>query len=188
MSIALRITKLIERLEISRYQLAKSSGVPYTTLIKVLDGTTKKPQIDTLQAIAAALNVSIEDITQPWASEIIDGLLESYKITYGDLAKGAKVSEEYLKNLDEVVPGHEDYEAMDRVARFLKISNLPIKAALARQEPPAYDVPALSAEEVFGEFDQSGTLDVNNEDDDWTDEERKIIEKFKQFVKWQRQQ
>ena len=38
MSISKRINKLMEKQGLSRYKLAKLSKVPYTTLIKVLDG------------------------------------------------------------------------------------------------------------------------------------------------------
>lgn len=149
MSIAKRITKLTDKKSISRYQLAKLSGVPYTTLIKVLDGTTKNPQIDTLNSIAAALNVSIDDITQPWASEIIEGLLDTYGFSYEDLAKGTGLTVDYLKNIDDLIPEPWDYELIDKVAKFLHISNQPIRAALARQEPSGYDGPSVSPEEAF---------------------------------------
>jgi len=52
-----KITRLMKQKGLSRYKLAKDSGVPYTTLIKILDGTTKNPQIETLSAIADVLRV-----------------------------------------------------------------------------------------------------------------------------------
>jgi transcriptional regulator with XRE-family HTH domain len=189
MSIANRILKLIEKKSISRYQLAKLSGVPYTTLIKVLDGTTKNPQIDTLNSIAKTLDVSIEDITQPWVSEIIGGLLETYKISYEDLAIGTGLTTEYLKSIDDLVPGPWDYESIDKIAKFLHISNQPIRAALSRQEPPVYDGSTMSAEEAFSNenFEHPQTIAAHKDGEDWTEEELKEIEQFKQFVRMKRQ-
>ncbi|SFE10855.1 Helix-turn-helix [Paenibacillus algorifonticola] len=189
MSIANRIVKLIEKKGVSRYQLAKLSGVPYTTLIKVLDGTTKNPQIDTLNSIAKTLDVSIEDITQPWVSEIIEGLLETYKFSYEDLAKGTSLTTEYLTSIDDLVPGPWDYESIDKVAKFLHISNIPIRAALARQEPPAYNGPSMTAEEAFADekFYEPETIAAHHVGEDWSEEELAEIEQFKQFVKMKRQ-
>ncbi|WP_025684541.1 helix-turn-helix domain-containing protein [Paenibacillus maysiensis] len=62
MSIAEIITKLMETKGLSKYKLAKESGVPYTTLIKILDGTTKNPQIESLKAIAKYFEVDVDDI------------------------------------------------------------------------------------------------------------------------------
>ena len=57
MGVSDKIVRLMKRKGLSRYKLAKDSGVPYTTLIKILDGTTKNPQIETLSAIADVLRV-----------------------------------------------------------------------------------------------------------------------------------
>ncbi|MEF3312358.1 helix-turn-helix transcriptional regulator [Paenibacillus sp. GYB004] len=52
MEIADKILNLMAERDITKYRLAKESKVPYTTLTKILDGTTKNPQIDSLQQIA----------------------------------------------------------------------------------------------------------------------------------------
>lgn len=52
MDIAEKILNLMAERGITKYRLAKDSRVPYTTLIKILDGTTKNPQVDSLQQIA----------------------------------------------------------------------------------------------------------------------------------------
>ena len=53
-----------KRLEkgISQNQLAKLSGVPQSVISDIESGNTKAPRIDTLQAIAAALGVTIDDL------------------------------------------------------------------------------------------------------------------------------
>lgn len=52
MDVSEKINNLIAERGISRYKLAKESAVPYTTLVKILDGVTKNPQIDSLKLIA----------------------------------------------------------------------------------------------------------------------------------------
>ena len=41
--------------------LSQKSGVPISTLKKILSGVTKDPQIDTIKAIARALECTLED-------------------------------------------------------------------------------------------------------------------------------
>ncbi|WP_025847661.1 helix-turn-helix domain-containing protein [Paenibacillus ehimensis] len=52
MEIAEKIHNLMAERGITKYRLAKESKVPYTTLTKILDGTTKNPQVDSLKLIA----------------------------------------------------------------------------------------------------------------------------------------
>ncbi|MDN8588775.1 helix-turn-helix transcriptional regulator [Paenibacillus sp. 11B] len=68
MSIAETVSKLMESEGLSKYKLAKESGVPYTTLIKILDGTTKNPQIESLQSIAKYFNVDVDDLIDSGSS------------------------------------------------------------------------------------------------------------------------
>ncbi|MNM84751.1 LexA repressor [compost metagenome] len=63
MSIAERIQQLMDERKITPYRLAKDSGVPYTTLKKILDGTTKSPGIDSLEPIAAYFGKTIGNLT-----------------------------------------------------------------------------------------------------------------------------
>lgn len=52
MGIPERIEKLIGENGITRYKLAKDTGIPYTTLTQILNGRTENPQVKALQAIA----------------------------------------------------------------------------------------------------------------------------------------
>ncbi|MFD3268535.1 helix-turn-helix domain-containing protein [Paenibacillus dendritiformis] len=63
MEISEKIKKLMDEEGISKYRLAKESNVPYTTLIKILDGTTKNPQIDSLKQIADYFGKSVDYFT-----------------------------------------------------------------------------------------------------------------------------
>ena len=46
----------------SQNQLAKLCNVPQSVISDIESGKTKAPRIDTLQAIAAALGVTIDDL------------------------------------------------------------------------------------------------------------------------------
>lgn len=62
-NIAERINKLMKARKTSRYQLAKDTGIPYTTLSNILTNRTKDPQISTLQTIANYFDVPLDHIT-----------------------------------------------------------------------------------------------------------------------------
>lgn len=47
---------------ISQNQLAKMCNVPQSVISDIESGKTKAPRIDTLQAIAAALGVTIDEL------------------------------------------------------------------------------------------------------------------------------
>lgn len=153
MGISERINKLLERRGITRYKLAKMSKVPYTTLIKVLDGTTRNPQIETLTAIADVLGVSLDKLTNDSVSDIIEERLKFSEITIEELAKRANVKVEYLKNIDDIIPDPGDYEAIDRIAKEIFINPQVLRHALARQEPSSPEGPQSSIEKDFESVD-----------------------------------
>lgn len=56
MDLADKIIELMDEQNISKYRLAKETGVSYTGITKILSGQTKHPQIDSIQAIASFFN------------------------------------------------------------------------------------------------------------------------------------
>lgn len=56
-----RINEIRKLKGLTNDELSKQSGVPLSTLSKITAGITKNPSIDTLKAIAKALNCSLED-------------------------------------------------------------------------------------------------------------------------------
>jgi len=46
----------------SQDAVAKRADIPFTTLTKIENGTTKNPSIDTLISIAKALNIKVDDL------------------------------------------------------------------------------------------------------------------------------
>ncbi|MEK5235426.1 S24 family peptidase [Paenibacillus sp. FSL L8-0470] len=51
-TISERIQKLMDESKISKYKLAKDTGIPYTTLSQILSNRTENPQVKSLQIIA----------------------------------------------------------------------------------------------------------------------------------------
>jgi transcriptional regulator with XRE-family HTH domain len=63
MGLAENLKKLRKQRKLSQEELAKKSGVTYSTLIKLESGVNKNPTIRTIQQIAAALEVTLDELT-----------------------------------------------------------------------------------------------------------------------------
>ena len=103
-----KIKMLMEQKKITQYKLAKESGVPQTTLSKILNRETKNPRIDSIEAIANYLDKPIDFFTQQDKNDkeddsdevnINDLLSDDTEITYN----GQKMSKEDKKKLDEIM-------------------------------------------------------------------------------------
>jgi len=57
-----KIKRLREKLGLSQEKLARLADVSNNTIINIEAGKQKNPTIETLQKIAKALNVSVEDL------------------------------------------------------------------------------------------------------------------------------
>ncbi len=62
--LAQNIKKLRNQRKLSQEELAKKAGVTYSTLIKLESGVNKNPTIKTIQQIAAALEVTLDELTK----------------------------------------------------------------------------------------------------------------------------
>jgi transcriptional regulator with XRE-family HTH domain len=62
--LAENIKKLRKQHNLSQEELAKKAGVTYSTLIKLESGANKNPTIKTIQQIAAALEVTLDELTR----------------------------------------------------------------------------------------------------------------------------
>jgi transcriptional regulator with XRE-family HTH domain len=62
--LAQNIKKLRKQRKLSQEELAKKAGVTYSTLIKLESGVNKNPTIKTIQQIAAALEVTLDELTR----------------------------------------------------------------------------------------------------------------------------
>ncbi len=61
-TISENIKKMRAKLGLTQDDLAKTADIKYTTLMKVESGTVNKPSVQTMDKIAKALGVSIEDL------------------------------------------------------------------------------------------------------------------------------
>jgi len=61
-TISENIKRLRAKLGMTQDDLAKKADIKYTTLMKVESGTVNKPSVQTMDKIAKALGVSIEDL------------------------------------------------------------------------------------------------------------------------------
>ena len=73
------VNELLERKSVTKYRLAKNSGVPYTTVCDICSGKTKIENCSagTVCRIARELGVSMESLLEPYAEERAD--FELYK-------------------------------------------------------------------------------------------------------------
>lgn len=60
--LAQNIKKLRNQRKLSQEELAKKAGVTYSTLIKLESGVNKNPTIKTIQQLAAALEVTLDEL------------------------------------------------------------------------------------------------------------------------------
>jgi len=63
-TLAKNIRKLREKKNISQDKLSKLAGIAHNTIIKIETGLIKNPKIETVQNIADALGVSLDELTK----------------------------------------------------------------------------------------------------------------------------
>ncbi len=62
--LAENIKKFRKQRKLSQEDLAQKAGITYSTLIKLESGVNKNPTVKTLQQIATALDVSLDELMQ----------------------------------------------------------------------------------------------------------------------------
>jgi len=63
-TLAKNIRKLREKKNISQDKLSKLAGIAHNTIIKIETGLIKNPKIETVQNIADAFGVSLDELTK----------------------------------------------------------------------------------------------------------------------------
>lgn len=61
MTLAERLKALIEKQNIKNKALAEKSGIPLRTINNILSGVTENPTLDTMRALAKALECTLDD-------------------------------------------------------------------------------------------------------------------------------
>lgn len=148
MGIGARIKTLRTKRKKTLKDISALCGVSVSYLSDI-ENERKSPSLETLEKIAEALEVSQDRLTGQSVQAVIEDKLEELKMTIEDLVDRTKISVEYFKGLDNLIPGGYDYDIMDVVAEALNMRPGELRAALARQEPPAYDGPVSSVQEDF---------------------------------------
>lgn len=64
-TIAKNIKKIRRKKGISQDKLSKLAEIAYNTIIKIESGAIQNPTIETVQKIAKALDVSLDELTKP---------------------------------------------------------------------------------------------------------------------------
>lgn len=188
MQVGKRIKSVRNGSGLTQKELAMRANMSRSYLADV-ESDRYNPSLDTLVKIADALNTSVDRLTGDAVWCLIDNRLEELGMSLDALAEKAKVPLRFLKNIDNIMPDESDYHNVTRIAKVLALQPAVLRAALARQEPPVYDGPMPSPEECFTDFDDSvETIAAHHDSDEWTDEEKREIEKFKEFVRMKRKQ
>jgi transcriptional regulator with XRE-family HTH domain len=61
-TIGYKIRKLIKDKEMTQEELARKADIPYSTLIKIISGNVDNPTVRTIQKLAVALDVSVDEL------------------------------------------------------------------------------------------------------------------------------
>jgi len=65
-TIAKTIRQQRKKLNLSQDKLSKLAGVAYNTIVKIESGENPNPTIETLQKIAKALGIRVDDLLKKW--------------------------------------------------------------------------------------------------------------------------
>ena len=84
-----RLKNLREGKGLTKYRLAKLSGISQTYIYRIEQGEIKNPRRDTLQALAKGLGITLAQLigeTSPWESwELVEQSLKAYIPVYGEI-------------------------------------------------------------------------------------------------------
>lgn len=163
------IKKIGDRIKLARdlrnYTLddiANEIGVTKSTIQRYENGLINKPKLPVLQAIADSLRVNpawisgqeVAMINDDSLSSILKSRLEEIGMTLEEVAQQSEVSLHWLQHIDSFIPGafgpdEIGYTWITRVAETIGLPAGKLRAALARQEVPAYEGATLTAKEAF---------------------------------------
>lgn len=169
-----RIQSLMDKKGLTAYRLAKDTGVSYTGITKIITGSSKKPQMESISVIADYLGVSLDYLRGQSIGAVVDDRLNELGLTMKELSEKTNIPLSKLETLDSVTPGPWDYEedgVLDRLSKALEMDVRELSAAFARMEPPAYDGPRSSIEEDFAGVEFEGTAEPRRGTTRYTEEE-----------------
>ncbi len=128
MSIGTKISEIRKSKKMKIETLSQKSGVPISTLKKILSGVTKDPQIDTIKAIARALECTLEDFDD-------NSNLKNYSAVEKKLIADYRKLDDHSKEVVQVVIRKELERNIPSEPNYDNI--IPIK----KYQVPYYDMP-----------------------------------------------
>lgn len=128
MSIGTKISEIRKSKKMKIETLSQKSGVPISTLKKILSGATKDPQIDTIKAIARALECTLEDFDD-------NSNLKNYSAVEKKLIADYRKLDDHSKEVVQVVISKELERNIPNEPNYDNI--IPIK----KYKVPYYDMP-----------------------------------------------
>lgn len=128
MSIGTKISEIRKSKKMKIETLSQKSGVPISTLKKILSGATKDPQIDTIKAIARALECTLEDFDD-------NSNLKNYSAVEKKLIADYRKLDDHSKEVVQVVIRKELERNIPSEPNYDNI--IPIKI----YQVPYYDMP-----------------------------------------------
>lgn len=128
MSIGTKISEIRKSKKMKIETLSQKSGVPISTLKKILSGATKDPQIDTIKAIARALECTFEDFDD-------NSNLKNYSAVEKKLIADYRKLDDHSKEVVQVVIRKELERNIPSEPNYDNI--IPIK----KYQVPYYDMP-----------------------------------------------
>jgi len=57
-----KVKKLTKEKGMTQEELARKADIPYTTLLKIISGSVENPTVKTMQKLAGALEVSVDEL------------------------------------------------------------------------------------------------------------------------------
>lgn len=192
-----RIQQLLESEKISRLKLSKETGIPYSTITQIINGRTKDPQFSSLEKIADYFEVTVDYLRGESLFAVIEKRLKELNMTTKEFSKLTELPEDFILGIDSWPPAPEDYEPGEMIEKFAKILNMDFKTlanAFSRQERSGDNKPSLSSKDFSGKIEEDSAIDLPKkvgatyDDEDWTEEELKEIERFKEFLRSKRRQ
>lgn len=170
-NIGKNLKKFRDEKNLTLKQLSEISGVSISFISDIENGR-RNPSNDTLNSLADALGVFVDRLTGESIGCLIEDRLKELNLTLEDLAERTKLPLNYLKSLDSIYPNGSDYNKVFYIAKALNMNPSILRAALARQEPPAWD-----------ESDRSTPEDDFSMDEEQLKKEVKIFEDADEILK-----
>jgi len=143
------IKKIRKLKKISINKMSEITGISLGYLSQLENNLSSNPTQVVLDKIADTLGVSRDRLTGASVTCFIEDRLNLLNMTLEELSEKTKIPIDFFKELDNVQPMGNHYELMDRIAYALNMHPGILRAALARQEPPAYDGPPTDPKEDF---------------------------------------